>query len=74
MHDMIAHKNTGLSLERGRTFLWSVLALGLGIALGAGIDGGAPDRFEPTPNTAQTLPAAEDWHGNVKSSNWSETR
>lgn len=74
MHDMIAQKNTGLGLERSRTFLWSVLALGLGIALGAGIDGGAPDGFDPASDTARTLPAAEDWHGNVKRSNWSETQ
>ncbi|MCL6285059.1 hypothetical protein M3P21_16120 [Ruegeria sp. 2012CJ41-6] len=70
MQSSSAQEHTHLGADRGRTILWSLIALGVGIVLGAAMDGGAPDRFEPSSETARTMPQLEDWHGNVKQSDW----
>ncbi|MFA3917802.1 hypothetical protein [Ruegeria hyattellae] len=74
MHILSTCEHTHLGADRGRTFLWSVIAMGVGIALGAGVVGGAPDRFEPSSETARMTPQLEEWHGNVKRSHWPDTQ
>ncbi|MEX0349905.1 MAG: hypothetical protein AB3N15_10825 [Paracoccaceae bacterium] len=70
MHSMIAQHDARVELTRGRTVFWSVVALGIGFVLGAGVDRGVPEGFQPQVEPTVSTQQVEDWHGNVKRSDW----